>query len=85
MSMYREEAVEALTEALRRKDFPNSQMMALDAILSLSGRFTSSGKSYTEAWLLKFAGFDLPYNALMKAECLSKPKYDLQETMVSII
>ncbi|KAJ4702129.1 RING-type E3 ubiquitin transferase [Melia azedarach] len=81
MSMYREEAVEALTEALRRKDFPNSQMMALDAILSLSGRFTSSGKSYTEAWLLKFAGFDLPYNALMKAECLSKPKYDLQETM----
>ncbi|KAK4834644.1 hypothetical protein QYF36_026100 [Acer negundo] len=81
MSIYREEAVEALIEALRRKDFPNSQMMALDALLSLSGRFTSSGRSYTEAWLLKIAGFDIPYNALMKVERLSKPEYDLVETM----
>ncbi|XP_031283198.1 putative E3 ubiquitin-protein ligase LIN-1 [Pistacia vera] len=81
MSIYREEAVEALIEALRRKDFPNSQMMALDALLSLSGRFTSSGRSYTEAWLLKIAGFDPTYNALMKTQRLTKPEYDLVETM----
>lgn len=84
MSMYREEAVEALIEALRRKDFPNSQMMALDALLSLTGRFTFSGKSYTEALLLKIAGFDQHYNALMKPERLSKPESEMVESMVCI-
>lgn len=84
MSIYREEAIELLIEALHRKDFPNSQMMALDALLSLSGRFTSSGKSYTEAWLLKIAGFEPTYNTLMKMERHSKPEFDLVETMVCI-
>uniref|UniRef100_A0A2N9FFD1 Uncharacterized protein n=1 Tax=Fagus sylvatica TaxID=28930 RepID=A0A2N9FFD1_FAGSY len=81
MSIYREEAIDILIEALRRKDFSDSQMMALDALLSLSGRLTSSGKSYIEAWLLKTAGFDQPYNALMKAEQLRKDDNDLMETM----
>ncbi|XP_038714919.1 putative E3 ubiquitin-protein ligase LIN-1 isoform X2 [Tripterygium wilfordii] len=80
MSIYREDAVEALIEALRRKDFSNCQKMALDALLSLSGYLTSSGKVYTEAWLLKLAGFDQPYNALMKAEELIKLDYDSLET-----
>ena len=84
MSIYREEAIDILIEALRRKDFSDSQMMALDALLSLSGRLTSSGKSYIEAWLLKTAGFDQPYNALMKAEQLRKDDNDLMETMVYI-
>lgn len=82
MSIYREESIEALIEALRRKDFSNSQMMALDALLSLTGRMTSSGDSSTEAWLLKIAGFDQPYNAMMKAERLRKHDNDLMETMV---
>ncbi|KAL6295567.1 hypothetical protein ACE6H2_003709 [Prunus campanulata] len=81
MSIYREESIEALIEALRRKDFSNSQMMALDALLSLTGRITSSGESYTGAWLLKIAGFDQPYNALMKAERLRKHDNDLMGTM----
>ncbi|KAM5565133.1 putative E3 ubiquitin-protein ligase LIN-1 [Rosa sericea] len=81
MSIYREESIEGLIEALRRKDFSNSQMMALDALLSLTGRVTSSGDSYTEAWLLKIAGFDQPYDALMKAERLRKQDNDLMETM----
>ncbi|KAK8662840.1 hypothetical protein V6N13_024727 [Hibiscus sabdariffa] len=68
MSIYREEAIEALIEALRRKEFPNQQMMVLDALLSLPGRITSSGESYIESWLLKIAGFDHPYNALVKAD-----------------
>ncbi|KAL5557877.1 hypothetical protein UlMin_034088 [Ulmus minor] len=68
MSIYREEAIEALIEALRRKDFSSSQIMAIDALLSLIGRVTSSGDRYTEAWLLKIAGFEQPFNALMKAE-----------------
>ncbi|PON93899.1 E3 ubiquitin ligase [Trema orientale] len=81
MSIYREEAIEALIEALRRKDFSNSQIMAIDALSSLIGRITSSGDSYIEAWLLKIAGFDQPYNALMKAEHLKKNDSDLMETM----
>ncbi|GMJ08460.1 hypothetical protein HRI_004515200 [Hibiscus trionum] len=68
MSIYREEAIEALIEVLRRKEFPNQQMMVLDALLSLPGRITSSGESYIESWLLKIAGFDHPYNALVKAD-----------------
>lgn len=82
MSIYREESIEGLIESLRRKDFSNSQMMALDALLCLTGRITSSGESYTEVWLLKMAGFDQPYNALMKAERLRKHDNDLIETMV---
>ncbi|OMO97147.1 hypothetical protein COLO4_14846 [Corchorus olitorius] len=81
MSIYREEAIEALIEMLRRKDFPNQQMVVLDALLSLTGRLTSSGESYTEAWLLKIAGFDQPYNALMKPEWFHKHETDLTEMM----
>ncbi|XP_048226938.1 putative E3 ubiquitin-protein ligase LIN-1 isoform X2 [Ricinus communis] len=81
MSIYREEAVETLIEALHKKEFSNSQMMALDALVSLSGRLTSSGRYYLEAWLLKIAGYDQPYNALMKAEGLKKGENDLAETM----
>ncbi|KAF5455763.1 hypothetical protein F2P56_025309 [Juglans regia] len=84
MSIYKEEAIDALIEALRRKDFSNSQMMAIDTLLSLSGRLTISGESYIEAWLLKIAGFDQPYNALMKAEQLRKQDDDLVETTVCI-
>lgn len=47
--MYREEAIDILIETLRRKEFSDSQMTALDALISLSGRLTSSGKSYTKA------------------------------------
>ncbi|KAK6290419.1 hypothetical protein POUND7_001960 [Theobroma cacao] len=81
MSIYREEAIEALIEALHRKDFPNQQMIVLDALLSLSGRFTSAGESYIEVWLLKMAGFDQPYNALIKTNLLQKHEKDLNETM----
>ncbi|MED6205903.1 hypothetical protein PIB30_022033 [Stylosanthes scabra] len=81
MSIYREEAVETLIEALWQKDFSNTQIKALDALLYLIGHVTSSGNSYTEAWLLKIAGFDQPYNSLMKAEELGQRDIDLVETM----
>ncbi|KAL2324995.1 hypothetical protein Fmac_024053 [Flemingia macrophylla] len=81
MSIYREEAVETLIEALWQKDFSNTQMKALDAFLFLIGHITYSGKSYTEAWLLKIAGFDQPYNALVKAEELGQHDNDSMETM----
>lgn len=81
MSIFREEAVEALIEALRKKDFPSSQVMALDALLSLSGRFSTTGISLTESWLLKTAGFDQTYNALVKAEKYREQKNESMELM----
>ncbi|XP_058078129.1 putative E3 ubiquitin-protein ligase LIN-1 [Magnolia sinica] len=81
MSIYREEAIETLIEALHRKDFPVSQIIALDALASLSGRLTASGKSLTETWLLKTAGLNQPYNALMKAEKTRKVEDESIEKM----
>ncbi|KAL5139249.1 putative E3 ubiquitin-protein ligase LIN-1 [Glycine soja] len=81
MSIYREEAVETLIEALWQKDFSNTQMKAFDALIFLIGHVTLSGKSYTEAWLLKIAGFEQPYNALIKAEQLGQYDNDSMETM----
>lgn len=81
MSIYREEAIEALIEGLRRKDFLNFQIMASDALISLSGRLTSSGKSYNEELLLKIAGFDQPYNTVMKEEKLILHETESKETM----
>ena len=43
MSIYREEGVETLIEALWQKDFSNTQMKALDALLFLIGHVTLSG------------------------------------------
>lgn len=82
MSIYREEAIEALIEGLRRKDFLNFQIRASDALISLSGRLTSSGKSYNEELLLKIAGFDQPYNTVMKEEKLILHETESKETMV---
>ncbi|XP_052191307.1 putative E3 ubiquitin-protein ligase LIN-1 isoform X2 [Diospyros lotus] len=79
MSMYREEAIEALTEALCKKDFTNSQIMALDSLLCLSGHHSPSGKPCTEAWLLKIAGFDQQYNALMKTDRFRTHELELTE------
>ncbi|CAI9763800.1 unnamed protein product [Fraxinus pennsylvanica] len=79
MSIYREEAMEALLETLQRKDFPSSQVMALQALSSISGHLSTSGKSCMEALLLKTAGFDQPYNALMKGEELKRNETEFTE------
>ncbi|KAG4980959.1 hypothetical protein JHK82_034203 [Glycine max] len=82
MSIYREEGVETLIEALWQKDFSNTQMKALDALLFLIGHVTLSGKSYTKVWLLKIVGFDQPYNALIKAKRLGQYGNDSMEIML---
>lgn len=82
MSIYREESIEALIEALHEKDFPASQLRALDALLSLSGHLTNSGKSFLEARLLKTAGFNQRYNATIKEEKQRAGENDITNTMV---
>ncbi|KAK9165179.1 hypothetical protein Scep_000370 [Stephania cephalantha] len=81
MSIYREEALEALIEALRRKDFPTCQRKALDVFESLSGRFTARGDSLTEAWLLHTAGLDRPYDTIMKADKLKVKEDEFRESL----
>ncbi|XP_020527492.1 putative E3 ubiquitin-protein ligase LIN-1 isoform X1 [Amborella trichopoda] len=81
MSIYREEAIEALIEALRTEEFPIYRITAVDMLLSLTGRLTPSGKSLTEALLLKAAGVDRQYNVLMKAERIRKMDNESPETM----
>ncbi|PIA57254.1 hypothetical protein AQUCO_00600175v1 [Aquilegia coerulea] len=80
MSIYREEAIETLIEVLRRKDFPISQLMALDELASVSGRLTASGKSLIEARLLQTAGLDQSYKAFMKTERLVQNNDSLETT-----
>ncbi|KAI3750748.1 hypothetical protein L2E82_21540 [Cichorium intybus] len=81
MSIYREEAIQTLIESLHKKDFPNSQLAALDALSSLSGHLSASGKSLTEAWLLKLAGFNQPYEDSMKKENIKENENELMENM----
>ncbi|XP_060192630.1 putative E3 ubiquitin-protein ligase LIN-1 [Lycium barbarum] len=81
MSIYREESIESLIEALHKKDFPASQLRALDALLSLSGHMTNSGKSFLEARLLRIAGFNQRYNATMKEERQRAVENDITNTM----
>lgn len=45
MSIYREEAMDTLISCLRNSDFPAAQIAAAETIVSLQGRFSSSGKS----------------------------------------
>ncbi|CAH1446311.1 unnamed protein product [Lactuca virosa] len=79
--IYREEAIQTLIESLPKKDFPNSQLAALDALSSLSGHLSASGKSLTEAWLLKLAGFDQPYEDSVKKENLKVNEHEPIENM----
>ncbi|KAK9269400.1 hypothetical protein L1049_001173 [Liquidambar formosana] len=51
MSIYREEAIDTLISCLRNSDFPAAQIAAAETIVSLQGRFTSSGKSLTREGL----------------------------------
>lgn len=81
MSIYREEAIEAIIDALCRKDFPIAQASALNALASLPGRLTALGKPVMEARLLKVAGIDKLYDGLLNSNKIETMD---AETMVCI-
>ncbi|KAF7801379.1 putative E3 ubiquitin-protein ligase LIN isoform X1 [Senna tora] len=57
-SFYREEAVEAIVAALNcQKCDDNIQVQSARALLILAGRFSYTGESLMEKWLLQKAGF----------------------------
>ncbi|KAL0333888.1 UNVERIFIED_CONTAM: putative E3 ubiquitin-protein ligase LIN-1 [Sesamum angustifolium] len=68
MSIYREEAIDALISVLRNSEFPVAQISAAETVLSLQGRFSYSGKSLSRAILLKRAGLDRSYRAFMRKD-----------------
>ncbi|KAK9102738.1 hypothetical protein Sjap_019992 [Stephania japonica] len=72
MSIYREEAIDAIISSLRNSDFPEAQLTAAETILALQGRFSSSGKPLARAFLLKRAGLDRRYNSIMQNEQLGR-------------
>lgn len=57
-SIYREEAIEAITAALESHANEKVQEQLARTLLILGGRFSHSGGPTTENWLLKEAGFD---------------------------
>ncbi|XP_059634944.1 putative E3 ubiquitin-protein ligase LIN [Cornus florida] len=81
MSIYREEAIDTLISCLRNSDFPAVQIAAAETILSLQGRFSSSGEPLLRAFLLKRAGLEKSYRSLMRKEQLSNKSGEIQETL----
>ncbi|KZV30094.1 hypothetical protein F511_17139 [Dorcoceras hygrometricum] len=68
MSIYREEAMDALVSSLRNSESPVTQISAAETVLFLQGRFSYSGKSLSRAILLKRAGIDRSYQAFMRKD-----------------
>ncbi|CAN1330911.1 Putative E3 ubiquitin-protein ligase LIN-1 [Linum perenne] len=84
MSMYREEAMDTLISCLRNSDFPAAQIAAANAIVSLPGRFTASGKSLTRAFLLKRAGVDKSFRNLVQMDKSGNLSGETQEEFLIV-
>lgn len=80
MSIYREEAIDSLITCLKNSDFPSAQIAAAETILTLQGRFSSSGRPLARAFLLKRAGLDKSYKSLARKEQLGSISGEIQET-----
>ncbi|KAK7358341.1 hypothetical protein VNO77_00268 [Canavalia gladiata] len=80
MSIYREEAIDALISCLRNTDFPVTQLAAADTIMSLQGRFNFSGKPLTREVLLKRAGINRSSRSLVQADQISNFSPDTEIT-----
>ncbi|KAL5729155.1 hypothetical protein ACHQM5_002143 [Ranunculus cassubicifolius] len=68
MSMYREEAIDALISCLKNSNFPGAQISAAETIMLLQGRYSASGKPLARPSLLKRAGLDRDYKSIMRKE-----------------
>ncbi|KAG6543449.1 hypothetical protein Mapa_015119 [Marchantia paleacea] len=75
-SIYRDEVVETLVEALTRGN-TSAQIEAANTIVNLGGRFSSCGKSLTEAWLLKTAGLEKSFATLIKEDPVFTENFDI--------
>ncbi|KAK8980025.1 hypothetical protein V6N11_061245 [Hibiscus sabdariffa] len=79
MSIYREEAIDALISCLRNSESPAAQIAAAETIVSFQGRFTTSGKPLARPFLLKHAGLEKNYRKLMRMEQLHNNPGDFED------
>ncbi|KAL3535729.1 hypothetical protein ACH5RR_004190 [Cinchona calisaya] len=79
MSIYREEAIDALISCLKNSDCPSAQIAAAETIVSLQGRFSHAGEPLARAFLIKYAGVDR--NKRMKKDQSGSISDDIQENV----
>ncbi|KAI4379409.1 hypothetical protein MLD38_005711 [Melastoma candidum] len=79
MSIYREEAIDALISCLRNTDFPAAQISAAETLVALQGRFSASGKPLNRAFLLKHAGLDKRFRTIVRMEQFGSASVDFDE------
>uniref|UniRef100_A0A9I9DXI9 RING-type E3 ubiquitin transferase n=1 Tax=Cucumis melo TaxID=3656 RepID=A0A9I9DXI9_CUCME len=71
MSIYREEAMDVLISCLGDSDFPTTQISAAETIMSLQGRFSTSGRPLTRYFLLERAGFTKGHRKSIQRDTIS--------------
>lgn len=71
MSIFREEAIDTIISCLRNNDFPATQVVAAEIIVSLQGRFNFSGKPLIREVLLNRAGFNRNHSSLDQLDHIS--------------
>lgn len=85
MSIYREEAIDTLISCLRSSEHPATQILAAETLVSLQGRFTSSGESLTRDLLLKHAGVEKSYKNKLRTEQRNSIPGGTEETLVRFL
>lgn len=81
-SVYREEAVDAIIEALDcGKCNHKIQEQFARALMMLGGRFSYTGEATTENWLLQQAGF----NVYLGDSCQRKEVVVFDDTLVKLV
>lgn len=78
MSIYREEAIDTLISCLRNNDFPATQVVAAETVVSLQGRFNFAGKPLIREVLLNRAGFNKNRRSLDQMDHISNISGELE-------
>lgn len=85
MSMYREEAMDVLISCLGDSDFPTAQISAAETIISLQGRFSTSGRPLGRYSLLERAGLTKGHRKLIRRDNINSALGEVELTRVSLL
>lgn len=85
MSIYREEAMDVLISCLGDSDFPTAQISAAEAIMSLQGRFSTSGRPLARYFLLERAGHTKGHQKRVNTDDNSSASGEVSLTRVSFL
>lgn len=85
MSIYREEAIDILISCLGDSDFPTAQISAAETIMSLQGRFSTSGRPLARYVLLERVGFMKGHLKLKRRDNGNSAPGEVELTIVSFL